>query len=307
MSATPLVSVVVPTHDRAGIVGRAVQSALAQTVEDLEVLVVDDGSTDGTPSVLAELAACDTRVRPIRLDRPRGAPAARNRGIDEAVGRFVAFLDDDDEWLPHKLERQLAVMDQDPSLVLVSCHHALVDDRGREHPYRGPTSCTAAQLRWADFLGGSSLGVVRRAAFPGGLPRFDPELRTCQDWDYWVRCADAGPVAVVPEVLCRYAAGDGDRLTNDAAKREAGHRRFLAKHAASMSRDCRAYLDARIALMAAGSQAREWALGPRLVRTLPPRVSWILATEVLAARAGARAGDPGRGLRRLHRAIGARP
>jgi glycosyltransferase involved in cell wall biosynthesis len=197
-----LVSVVVPTHNRAGLVRRAVDSVLAQTVDDLEVIVVDDGSSDVTPSVLAELAASDRRVRAVRHDEPAGPPAARNRGIDEARGRFVAFLDDDDEWLPMKLERQLAAMDDDGALVLVSCHHALVGDDGSELPYRGPTACTRGQLLWCDFLGGSSLGLVRRGAFPDGvLPRFDGALRTCQDWDYWVRCAEVGAVALVPEVL----------------------------------------------------------------------------------------------------------
>ncbi|HYD08566.1 MAG TPA: hypothetical protein VEA78_00580, partial [Acidimicrobiales bacterium] len=94
-----------------------------------------------------------------------------------------------------------------------------------------------------------------------------------------------------------------DRLTNDRAKRVEGHRRFLAKHGAAMSSDCRAYLGARIRLLAAGSQLAELALGPRFLATLPPRVSWILGREILAARAGERQGDPGRGMRRLHRSI----
>jgi hypothetical protein len=120
-----------------------------------------------------------------------------------------------------------------------------------------------------------------------------------------VRCAEVGPVAVVPEVLCRYADGAaGDRLTNDRAKRVDGHRRFVAKHGAAMSPACRAYLGARVSLMDAGSQRGELALGPALLRRLPPRVSWILATEIAAARVGRLQGDPGRGMRRLHRAIG---
>ena len=299
----PLVSVVVPTHNRADRVARAVGSVLGQTLRDLEVIVVDDGSTDGTAARVAELAAGDDRVRPLYLPVAGGAPAARNCGLDASRGRFIAFLDDDDEWLPTKLERQVARLERDPALVLVSCHHLLVTGDG-EVSYRGPTACTRAELLWCDFLGGSSLGLVRRDAFRDGeVPRFDPSLRTCQDWDYWVRCAAAGGVAVVPEALCRYDGGDGDRLTNDRAKRLDGHRRFVEKHTDAMSPDCRAYLGARLELMAAPDQRHELTLGPRLLRQLPPRVAWILATEIAHARWGARRGDPGRGMRRLHRSI----
>ncbi|HYD10055.1 MAG TPA: glycosyltransferase family 2 protein, partial [Acidimicrobiales bacterium] len=196
MTSGPLVSVVVPTHDRSALVVRAVRSATSQTVDDIEVLVVDDGSSDDTPAVLAELAADDRRLRVLRHEEARGAPAARNTGIDHATGAYLALLDDDDEWLPTKLERQLAQFVDDPSLALVGCHHALVADDGATVAYRGPTACTRAELLWCDFVGGSSLGLVRRDAFPAGLPRFDPDLPTCQDWDYWVRCAEHGAIAI---------------------------------------------------------------------------------------------------------------
>jgi glycosyltransferase involved in cell wall biosynthesis len=100
-----LVSVVVPTYNRAELVARSVQSALHQTHEHLEVIVVDDASTDDTRSVLAAIA--DPRLRVVRLESNEGQSRARNRGIGEAKGRYVAFLDSDDEWLPDKIDRQL--------------------------------------------------------------------------------------------------------------------------------------------------------------------------------------------------------
>lgn len=301
----PLVSVVVPTHHRPALLARAVGSALSQTLDDLEVIVVDDASTDDTPAALAALAALDGRVRSLALRTAGGAPAARNAGIDAASGRYVAFLDDDDEWLPTKLERQVALLEAEADVVLASCHHELVTHGGAA-AYRGPTSCTRDELFWCDFLGGSSLGMVRREAFEQGLPRFDEGLPTCQDWDYWVRCAVVGEVAVVPEVLCRYTADGSDRLTNDLAKRLLGHERFAQRHAGAMSEHCRAYHRARRALMAAPARRAQALLGPRLLATLPPRVSWILAREIVAARAGAAVGDPGRGMRALHRSIAGR-
>src|SRR4051794_11272015 len=112
----PLVSVVIPTRDRAGLVAGAVRSALAQTGVEVEVCVVDDGSLE-PPNVPA-----DERVRLVRLPRPAGPAAARNAGLAATTGELVAFLDDDDEWLPGKLERQVAALEAaGPDAVMVAC------------------------------------------------------------------------------------------------------------------------------------------------------------------------------------------
>ena len=100
----PTVSVIIPTYNRAHLLPRALESVLAQTFEDLEVLVVDDGSTDGTEAVVT---GYDDRVRYLRQPQNAGVSAARNRGLREARGEFVAFLDSDDEWFPEKLARQV--------------------------------------------------------------------------------------------------------------------------------------------------------------------------------------------------------
>src|SRR5690349_14194018 len=109
MSSTPLVSIIVPTFNRAYCLGRTVRSALAQTHAGIEVIVVDDGSTDGTRELVRELMAADGRVR-YAFQSNRGVSAARNRGLKLAAGAFVAFLDSDDVWKPWKLELQLACM-----------------------------------------------------------------------------------------------------------------------------------------------------------------------------------------------------
>ncbi|MWG33160.1 glycosyltransferase family 2 protein [Halomarina oriensis] len=103
----PLVSVVVPTHNRADTVGGAIETALDQTYDPLEVVVVDDGSTDATPERLADYAD-DPRVRTVRNDSSRGVAGARNRGLALADGEFVCALDDDDRWHPEKVARQVA-------------------------------------------------------------------------------------------------------------------------------------------------------------------------------------------------------
>src|SRR5262245_51722410 len=114
----PKVTVVIPVFNRAQAVQRAVASVLAQTCQDFEIIVVDDGSTDSTPAVVAALS--DPRLTLIRHERNRGGSAARNTGYRAGSAPFVAFLDSDDEWLPTKLERQLEVFDNaDDTLGLV--------------------------------------------------------------------------------------------------------------------------------------------------------------------------------------------
>jgi glycosyltransferase involved in cell wall biosynthesis len=278
------------------LVSVAVRSVLAQRVDDLEVVVVDDGSDDGTRSVLDALAREDGRVRAVCLDAAGGAPAARNAGIAASTGAYVAYCDDDDEWLPGKLEAQLAVLDADPRVVVVGCHHALGD--GTE--FRGPTELSAADLLWANFLGGASNVIVRRSA----TAPFDEELATCQDWDHWLRCAETGSVVVVDEVLVRYRDAGADRLTASRAARLAGHRRLFERHRGGMSPRCRAYHRARHRILAASSEAAELRAAPWLALTTRPDVTALLAGETLAARRGAAAGDPARGLRWLHAQIG---
>lgn len=108
------VSVVIPTYNRAPTLPRALESTLAQTIDDLEILVVDDGSTDDTASVLATYQDVDSRVRPVVHATNQGANVARNTGIEHARGEYIAFLDSDDEWHPEKLERQLAALEDRP-------------------------------------------------------------------------------------------------------------------------------------------------------------------------------------------------
>ncbi len=111
----PTVSVVIPTYNRAHLVGRAIQSVLNQTYQDFEIIVVDDGSTDNTEEVVKSFN--DPRIRYLRHDQNRGGSAARNTGINMARGEYIAFQDSDDEWLPEKLEKQMRVFENAPAEV----------------------------------------------------------------------------------------------------------------------------------------------------------------------------------------------
>ncbi|HJT77353.1 MAG TPA: glycosyltransferase [Gemmataceae bacterium] len=193
----PLVSVVTPTYNYAAFLGDAVRSALAQTYADVEVLVVDDGSTDDTEAVVAALGE---RVRFFRQDRA-GPSAARNRAILQARGAYVAFLDADDRWLPAKLARQVALMESDPRLVLSYtdfCRGEADRPRLADYDHRATGDVFYPLLR-QNFIHTSTVLLRRDALARAGL--FDPSLRGSEDLELWLRLARVGAVGCVEEVL----------------------------------------------------------------------------------------------------------
>jgi glycosyltransferase involved in cell wall biosynthesis len=210
------ISVILPVWNRAREVGNAIDSALAQTMPPLEVIVIDDGSTDATPEVLARYGE---RIIVIRQSN-QGVAAARNSGIAIARGELLAFLDSDDVWLPRKLELQAALFDADPALGLVHCG---VDFEGMGVAVDGMEGAVSEEMlrlaRRVIVSQSSSVMVPRRvAAEMGG---FDARMRASEDWDFCYRVAVRYRVGFVPEVLVRHARHPSG-LQNDIAKMEHG-------------------------------------------------------------------------------------
>src|SRR4051812_4722733 len=191
----PRVSVIIPTHNRAELVVGAVRSALTQGPVAVEVCVVDDG-TEPALALPDDLAQ---RVTVVRLDSQRGAGAARNAGLPATSAELVAFLDDDDVWLPGKLARQVAALDDDAAAIAVACGFELWDGAALVASSLPRNPFDAQDLLAHPCLWPSTV-VARRAALEaaGG---FDESLLRVHDWDLWLRLADLGSVAVVPEVL----------------------------------------------------------------------------------------------------------
>jgi glycosyltransferase involved in cell wall biosynthesis len=295
--------VVIPTRNRAALVAKAIASVQRQTWPAWEGIVVDDASVDETLAVLGGIAERDPRVRVVRHEHSEGGSAARNTGVELARGNILAFLDDDDEWLPTKLAEQLAYLDAHREVGAVSCWHA-IDDGTTLGPalFRGPTAIALDDLYWDNFTGSASFCVLRRDAFTRE-PRFDAALPSAQDWDVWLQCAAQARVAVVPQVLCRYGAHLGPRITGSSPARIDGRRRIVERHVASMSDDCRAYNEASLALIGVESPAAEAKVLAGLVRDGHRGAAWALTSAALAGRIGDRARDPGRGPRQLHRVV----
>jgi glycosyltransferase involved in cell wall biosynthesis len=223
----PIVSVIIPTYNRAHLIGATLRSVCAQTFPQYEILVVDDGSTDGTEELLAGL-----RERVVyRRVAHGGASAARNSGLEMACGEFVAFLDSDDLWDPRFLEATLQALVAAPRAGFVYCDYALFDDGGstqvrclKEHEkLRG---CLFADLLRTDFLCTGGL-LVRRDCF-GQIGIFDPALPVAQDWDLWLRLALRYEAGYVDEPLLQVRSHTG-QISRDGAQVHADNVRIMGK------------------------------------------------------------------------------
>lgn len=239
----PVISVLLPARDAAGTVELAVRSLLRQTFGDLEVVAVDDGSRDGTPAVLARLAAEDARVRVLHTGG-LGIVGALNLALAEAKGAFIARMDADDESLPARLERSLAALAADARLAGVGTGVEIF--RGD----RPPSPNLLAYGRWLGSLTTPELLFAERLVesplcHPSVLLRREPLERAAgwhdshgpEDWDLWLRLLEGGHrLACVPEVLLRWRDHD-QRLTRRDARY--GQARHLALKADAVARTFR--------------------------------------------------------------------
>lgn len=224
----PKVSVVMPVFNRAATVARAVSSVLGQTFDDLELIVVDDGSTDGTASVLDGFA--DRRLRPIGHVRNRGAAAARNTGIATARGDYVALIDSDDCWTHDKLDVQLRFMLEAPAERLVSCTGFWLHKAGRWHlrvPARARYDVRRIAAGCRLSPGTTFLADRRHVDRVGG---FDEDLARFEDWDWLIRSARATPIWTVHRPLAEVHVTT--RPLGDEIRRSVSGLR--AKHLADM-------------------------------------------------------------------------
>jgi glycosyltransferase involved in cell wall biosynthesis len=221
----PVVSIMMPFLNREATLPRAIRSALAQTFSDWELIAVDDGSTDGSVAVIE--AFNDPRIRIVKHERNLGVATARNTALKECIGEFIALLDSDDEWLPEKLEKQVASLRGDPQQrALCSCAFEFErDGEVQKFPRPWGDSWERALHFECTFGFGSTLMVRRDSALANG--EFDLELPRHEDWDWMLRACQSGQeLLYVDEALVRVISSGLPAIDRFVPST----RRFLAKH-----------------------------------------------------------------------------
>lgn len=218
----PRVSVVIPAYNAEDYIAATIESVFAQTCQDYEIIVVDDGSTDRTLQVLRNF---EPRIKV--LAKPNGGPAsARNLAIKNSVGEFIAFLDSDDLWAPGKLAEQIAFLDQHPEVSLLFGEALMFSEINgekiiqRKIGYTGDP--TFRQLLFGDFIPNSTV-IIRRACIERvGLLNESRDLIAVEDYEYWMRIAHAFPMAGIAKPLAYYCIRDGN-LMGDGGNIDRGH------------------------------------------------------------------------------------
>jgi len=216
--------VIIPTYNRGHTIQRAIESVLAQTFQDFEIVIVDDGSSDNTGEIVQ--AFRDNRIRFFRHEMNRGPAAARNKAVQNSIGTYLAFLDSDDEWFPEKLEEQVLALENSTSQVR-ACTTGILMVQGDHVTEQFPEPITPLRkkLLWGcDFGPGTTLFVERAVYNEIGM--MDESLPRCQDWDWLIRYSNRYALMVVPKVLVKVFRNT--RPTPDNI--EIGNLRILEKH-----------------------------------------------------------------------------
>ena len=207
----PQLTVIIPTYNRGWILKEAIDSVLTQDYKDFELIVVDDGSTDNTSEILASYGN-DIRVL---FQENKGVSAARNRGIAEASGQFIAFIDSDDLWLPQKLSTQVEFFNQTPDALICQTEEVWIRKGKRVNPkmrHKKPSGMIFEPSLELCLVSPSAV-MIRRVLFDR-VGAFDVTLPACEDYDLWLRISCRFPVHLIDTPLIIKRGGHNDQLSS---------------------------------------------------------------------------------------------
>ena len=225
MQSEELVSIVIPVYNGAEFIGRTLASALAQTYHNIEVIVVDDGSSDQTPAIVDAAATNDGRIRQYHR-KNSGVALARNFGVEQARGGLIAPLDADDLWHPQKIARQVAAINASPNIGLVYCWSIMIDSDDviilpvAEKQSLVTTNIVKEMASNGNFISCSSVPLIRRSYFKA-IGGYDPNLhflkaQGCEDWKLYLALSEICEFAVVPVHLVGYRRSTSSMSANIA-------------------------------------------------------------------------------------------
>lgn len=218
----PLVSIIIPTKNCLSFLPIAIRSIQNQYVDEVEIIIIDDGSTDDSWTYLTLATLCDKRIRPFKITNGGSVAKARNFGLDKSQGEYIAFLDADDYWLPHKLDKQLAFHKKHPEITLSFCNYVHFDEenkfigncfdywplfnkyinQSKQVGYQMIPKQGAAMIYAENVIGTS--GVLLNKAVITSSVKFDEELTSAEDWDLWLKIALSGPIGFTISVDLAY-------------------------------------------------------------------------------------------------------
>lgn len=225
---TPRVSVIIPAYNQARYLKQAIDSVLAQTYRDFEIIVVDDGSTDDTAAIAA---AYGGQIHYIYQEN-RGLAGARNTGIRAAQGELIGLLDSDDIWLPNYLKAMVKLANQYPTAVVYFCQARCIDVEGNDLPQivggkEFIPEALLSEMLLSNFIIPSTVTLRRSVVVDVGL--FDASLRSCEDWDMWLRLLPEHEFAFTNEILVRYRVHESSLSANPTGMQQA-KRSVVEKH-----------------------------------------------------------------------------
>lgn len=224
-----LISVVIPSHNRVSFLKKAIETVLNQTWGNIEIIVVNDASTDATKYFLENISKKDKRIRYVNNSKSLGGAGSRNVGLALANGLYVAFLDDDDLWDKDKLEKQLNLLKQNKEASAVSCSFTEEYPSGKTKVRLVKPLSSVQEILKSNKLGGSSMCFALKSTFEkiGG---FDSNLRSGQDWDLWIKLNQVGTVLVCDEALVKHIFHKGERITTNPKSVYLGRRSIFFKY-----------------------------------------------------------------------------
>ena len=250
------ISVIIPTHNRADILPRAIRSVQSQARHVNDIIVVSDGATDDTEDVVKRLAKEDKRIRLIAYHPGHNGNYARNQGLAAATGEFIAFLDDDDEWLPRKTELQMEIFEREPDVGLVyASQNCIYEDTGVSYQTQPMMRGDLSQSIFIrGEMGTPSQVMIRRSVLEQTGP-FDLELGALQDYDLWIRCCLVTKVDFVPEPCINYYNSSGTNQVSSNTEKyiharlyiREKYRKEIAKYGEDFERKIDTLVENRIA------------------------------------------------------------
>jgi len=228
----PRISVITATYNRADVLRRAVESVRSQTVKPFEYIIVDDGSTDDTSQLLSQYD--DSWITTIALNKNCGPATAWNRAIEQVNTAYTTFLDSDDEYLPHRLERTIEILDKHPNTGGIA--HTFEKVRNKKRTHRPVPDCRLTHKRLVNrnLIGGTSNTAYRTAAIRdvGG---FDESFQSSIDYELQLRLTEASDLIGIDEVLCRKYDDRPDRIQRTPERIIAGLERLIDKHSSNLT------------------------------------------------------------------------